>query len=51
METKDQPVLDWAKEHANRVRKDGKPLFAEKLDRANAVLKKGGLPPEVAKKK
>jgi hypothetical protein len=44
MKTKDQSVDVQVKPVINRIRKDGKPLFAEKLERVNAVLKKSGLP-------
>ncbi|WP_165840919.1 hypothetical protein [Larkinella punicea] len=44
MKTKGQSIDDQVEPVINRIRKDGKPLFAEKLERVNAVLKKSGLP-------
>ena len=44
METKAQSEVTETKQFVPRIRKDGKPLFAEKIDRANAAFAKAGIP-------
>ncbi|MGA0555490.1 hypothetical protein ACO2Q8_02490 [Larkinella sp. VNQ87] len=44
MKTKNQSVTNQIEPVVDRIRQDGKPLFAEKLERANTALKKAGLP-------
>lgn len=44
METKAQPEVTETKQFVPRIRKDGKPLFAEKIARANAAFAKTGIP-------
>ena len=50
METQNQTANTRIKVDVSRVRKDGKPLFTEKLAKVNAVLEKTGVP-EIVKKK
>lgn len=50
MKTKDQSVGTVIEPGISRIRKDGKPLFAEKIARVNAALKKAGVPKIPVKK-